>query len=132
MESLAFINNSNCESDFEFSLKADLHNEPPRVFYHEIIAPQTIEIRFNETVTLQKNLADAVKIVDKHTKKKVTVSEIELSEANNIMLVHTKNMPDTSGAFYHVTLMGIENICGTKLKGDSKNMTVVYRPKQFR
>lgn len=131
-ENLLVADCADCGSDFLIQVKANLHKEPPRVYYHEIIGPQTIEIRFNEPVLPDADVKKSIIITDRHTKLKVHANGVEFFDGNRTMQIHTKDLPETGGAFYLVELKNIRNFAGNGLVGNQKKMTVVYRLKQFR
>ncbi len=131
MENLLVTDCADCRNDFLIQIKANLHKEPPRIYFHEIIGPQTIEIRFNEPVLADADVKKTINITDRHTKLTVHAKGVEFFDGNRTMQIHTKDLPETRGSFYLVELKNIRNFAGNGLAGNQKKMTVVYRPKQF-
>lgn len=115
-----------------YTVKATFHHESPRIFYHEIVGPQTIEVRFNEPVTFAKAGEEAVSIADKESGRKVNINAMEFTNDNRRLFIHTENLPQEKERFYQLTLSNLKNLAGIPLTPFPRTVTVVYRPRHFR
>lgn len=118
-------------SDFHSDLQAIKSADRPRIFFHEIVSPQLIEVRFSEPVYAASG-SNIATVQHKESGSPVHVSKTELVDDNRKLLIHTANMPDTTEAFYIVQLSSLANSLGTSLADRPRRVTVVYRPRHFR
>ncbi len=131
MESKGFIDVANLKSDYRYEVKATLNHRPPRIFYHEIVAPQTIDIRFNEVVTFSSDALLNIQVIAKDSGKVYKPQGYEFRNEGKWLYIHMKDLPETPEKFYQVILTNLENDAGVAFPS-SREITVVYRPKLFR
>lgn len=120
----------NASSSYHYALRAVEHNKPPRIFFHEIVAPQLIEIRFSEPVFASAD--DPVFIQDTLSGSPVEVVKTEFTHDHRRLFIHTSNLPNIKEQFYHVELSKLHNVAGIHLSPNPRCVTVVYRPQQFK
>jgi hypothetical protein len=133
VESKAFSSHSQVNKDYEFSLNSALHTNTPRVFYHEIVAPKTIQIRFNEPVNFineKKSDNRGIKVFDKETNREFNIDKVELKNDNRHLWLYVKDLPLDIEKFYIVSLSNIQSLAGIPLQPNPKTVTVVCRNKK--
>ncbi len=131
MESKCFIDGANLQNDYTYEVRATLNHRPPRIFYHEIVAPQTIDIRFNEVVTFSSDALQNIQVIAKDSGKVYKPQSYEFRNEGKWLYIHMRNLPEIPEQFYQVVLTNLENDAGINLPS-SREITVVYRPKLFR
>lgn len=131
MESKCFIDTANLENDYKYEVRATLNHRPPRIFYHEIVTPQTIDIRFNEVVTFASDALQNIQVIAKDSGKVYKPQGYEFRNDGKWLYIHMKDLPETPEKFYQVVLTNLENDAGVALPS-FREITVVYRPKLFK
>lgn len=129
-DSSGFMDSINLKTDYQYELAATLNHNPPRIFYHEIIAPQTIDIRFNEEVHFIGDIKECIQVIAKDSDQSYGVANCESRNQGKWLYIHMKNLPETSEKFYKVKFANLYNSAGVPLP-ESREITVVYRPKKF-
>lgn len=129
-DSTCFVDSVNVKKDYQYEVIATLNHNPPRIFYHEIIAPQTIDIRFNEEVHFIGDNKRCVKVTDKDSGEVYKADRCEFRNQGKWLYIHMKDLPETPEKFYKVELANLYNSAGVTLP-ESREITVVYRPKRF-
>ncbi len=128
MDSKCFLDTANLKNDYEYQVKAVLNHRPPRIFYHEIVAPQTIDIRFNEMVTFSSDALQNIQVIAKDSGEVYRPQSYEWRNEGKWLYIYMKDLPEIREKFYKVVLTNLENAVGVALPS-SREITVVYRPK---
>ncbi len=118
---------ANTDRDFNYVIKAALHHQPPRIFYHEIIAPNTIAIKFNESVFADEKFN--IKITNKEQTETYLVKDHEFLNDQRHLFIQV-DLPNEENKLFHIALAGIHNIVKTPLI--NRNITVEYQSLRFR
>lgn len=130
-ESKLFSSVNDLAGDSVLEVKASLHKRPPRIFYHEIVGPKSILVRFNEPVSLGSDKPNQITVSDKASGRKYPVSKTEFANDNRHLYIHLADLPAEEEKFYTVTLGDIFNMAGVPLTPAPRKITVVYRPSNF-
>ena len=118
--------------DHHYSLTVHPHQGAPRIYFHEIVRPNEIEIQFNEPVSIEGKAADAVAICDSMNKDPIEVERVVQEKDDRFLKIIVKDLPATPNRFYDVVLTNIYGLGGNGFRGNEKKVTVVYRPQFFR
>jgi len=132
MENVALLNYFDVKKDVNFELEFKKNFIGPRVFLHEIIGHNLIEIRFNCSVVFDESKGDLISIIDKETGEKLQVDFFEFKEDRRRLLIHTVGMKNEVERFYLVRLFGLVDDVGVGMHVDGRKCTVVYRPSLFK
>lgn len=127
-EHLAFYEKSS--EDHEYTIEGKIKTDGPRIYWHEIVGPQLIEVRFNEPVFFQ-NTQKTAELKDKETGKEITIKSMELVNNGTYLRIKTENLPTTPEKFYTLRLPALKNEIDISLQPEPRIITVVYRPKRF-
>ena len=129
-DSSCFVDNVNVKKDYQYEVIATLNHNPPRIFYHEIVAPQIIDIRFNEVVTFSGDALQSIQVIAKDSGKIYVPQKYEFRNNGKWLYIYMKDLPELPEKFYQVKLAHLCNDAGIPLP-ESREITVVYRPKYF-
>lgn len=129
-DSSCFIDSINVKTDYQYKIKAIPNHNQPRIFYHEIVAPQTIDIRFNEEIHFTGDSKKHIKVTAKDSGEIYEIASCEYRNQGKWIYIHMKNLPETPEKFYKIELANLCNNAGVPLPA-SREITVVYRPKRF-
>lgn len=127
-DNVLFFDYSPIDRDGEYICEAVLHHQPSRIFYHEMVGPDTFEIRFNEPVFPDGDKF-AVKVMNEKESHLFPNEKVEFLLDNRHLLIHSHGVPKDEEKFYRISLSGIVNSVGVPL-GERK-VTAVYRSKYF-
>ena len=132
-ESKLFVNHDNLDRSYDYAVNGKFHHQSPRIFFHEIISPSVIQIRFNEPVFFKNSTQTSrnIKVVEKQTGDGIPVKSLKFTTDNRHLLIDVPTLPQENERFYHVLLSNIQNYAGVSLDNAPKKVTVVYRPKFF-
>jgi hypothetical protein len=131
-ENMVFLGHRRQDCDFRYEVRGALHFQSPRIFFHEIVQPNLIHVRFNEPVqfTGQSKLP-SVKVLDAQNGTEIAVKNIEFANDDRHLLLQLHDLPQEEGKYYRVVLTGIMNRAGVPLQPQPRQLTVVYRSKYF-
>ncbi len=129
-DSSCFIDSINVKTDYQYEVKAIPNHNQPRIFYHEIVAPQIIDIRFNEEIHFTGDSKKHIKVTAKDSGEIYEIASCEYRNQGRWIYIHMKNLPETPEKFYKIELANLCNNAGVPLPA-SREITVVYRPKRF-
>lgn len=130
-ESKCFHDKTNINSDYQYTIHARLNNNPPRIFYHEITAPNLIDIRFNEAIHFLSTSPTNIKVTDKASGQQYKVARYEFRNENKWLYIHMQDLPITEEKFYQVEFTNLANKALAPLP-KSREITIVYRSKLFK
>ncbi len=130
-ESKAFISTGAALHDYDYCLEGKLHHRSPRIFFHEMSGPSTINIRFNEPVYFRDDPRLKIKICDAETGKCFNIRSVSFRQDNRHILIDVPDLPQIREKKYIVELSGLHNQVMTPLGDRHRKMTVVYRDHFF-
>lgn len=133
LESKMFLNHPNLESSYDYTVTAKFHQQSLRIFFHEIIEPSLIQIRFNEPVFFIENTSpsEQIKIIDLQNGQEYQIEKTHFANDNRHLFIKVPSLPRLEECFYRLQLTNIENQIGTPLH-QPKQVTVVYRSSKFK
>ncbi len=129
-ESKAFLEHNNLSSDFSYSVSAIRNNHAPRIFYHEIVSPKLINIRFNEPVFFTGSPLKSVEVTEKGSDNSVSVKKVELNNDNRHLWIHVDDLPHVYEKYYTIALSNLKNLAGIGIQPQLREVTVVYRKRR--
>lgn len=130
-ESVAFIIRPDIKTDYTYRLKAVSNSHHPRVYFHEMISPSSILIRFNEPVSFKKG-SHTVTLREENTGRAIPVSSARFSRNNKDLLLSVDRLIAAEEQRFKVSLEGIMNSEGVGISPCQTNVTVAYRPRFFK
>jgi len=133
VESKMLFEQTNLDRSYSYTLNGKFHLQTPRVFFHEIVSPSLIQIRFNEPVypTNDSDHHKQIKVMNAKTGTEYNVEKIQFTNDNRYLFIKVAALPQVEETFYHVHLSQLQNAVGVVLQ-HPKKVTVIYRSKNFR
>lgn len=128
LDSVVFIDHLMVDRDYVYECSAELHHQPSRIFFHEMVGHGIFDVRFNEPVFPDGDRF-SVKVTDEKEGVDFAVDKLEFVQDNRHLIIHARDVPSKEETFYKISLNGIVNAAGTPL-GERK-ITAVYRSRYF-
>ncbi len=128
LDGVIFTDHSMVDRDYVYVCSAELHRQPSRIFFHEMVGHGIFDVRFNEPV-FRDGEKFSVKVTDEKEAVDFAVDKLEFVQDNRHLIIHARDIPSKEDAFYKISLNGIANASGIPL-GERK-ITAVYRSKYF-
>ncbi len=113
--------------DLHYQLTWQNQKMPPRIYFHEIIQPNLVLLKFNEPVKFKKN---SFKISNQ--KQAILIKNIKTSDDKTRIWLKTEAFPRQENQFYTIKIDGLHNQQGTELNSKQRQVTIVYRSKKFK
>jgi hypothetical protein len=119
--------------DIEHNFKIVKSDFGPRIISHELVNPNTVEIRFNEPVHFSNNNGKKnLKFYHKTDKNSYKIDSIRWKGDNTILHIEINELPQKEEEFYVIEISNIKNEIGKPLCESPRKASVVYRSKFFR
>lgn len=124
-ENTALLDPTQIEKDLRYKILLEENCNEPRIYFHELIDKQTIEIRFNEPVKFTKKVGQMA--LKSKSGDKYEITEIEKIQNGRIYKLKVPGLPSEKKSFYSLDLEGVINNAGVAYNGSGKKVTVVYK-----